>query len=98
MEKKKPFGKNICGCEPLLQVYLQANKKPGRAGFFMSGQSSEALLDLGFLVHDVLTNDRIEFLDLHLFRHVALVLGRGVEMAGAGAGDEFDFVTHAVFS
>jgi hypothetical protein len=86
---------NHRGRDPL----LQANKKPGRAGFFDGlDLRLKALLDLGFLVHDVLANDRVEFLDFHLFRHVALVLGRGVVMTGAGAGDEFDFVTHAVFS
>ena len=42
----------------------------------------------------MLADDGIEFLDLHLFRHGAFVLGRGVKVARAGAGNEFDFVSH----
>ena len=52
------------------------------------------LLELGFLIQDMLTYDGIELLDLHFFGHGALVLGRGVEMTGAGAGFQFDFFTH----
>jgi hypothetical protein len=74
-------------------------KKPGEAGFFCCPDCRpEALLDLGFLVRDVFANNRIKFLYFHLFRHSALVLGRGVVVTGTGAGDKFDFITHAVFS
>ena len=46
----------------------------------------------------MLTYDGIELLDLHFFGHGALVLGRGVEMTGAGAGFQFDFFTHDGYS
>jgi hypothetical protein len=46
----------------------------------------------------MLASDWIELLDLHLLRHGALVLGRGVEVTGAGAGLEFDFFTHDRYS
>ena len=42
----------------------------------------------------MLARDRVEFLDFNLVRFGALVLGRGVEMASAGAGFEFDFFSH----
>ena len=84
--------------QPRILLFFQDNKKPGRAGFLYLDSRPEALLDLGFLVHDMFANDRVEFLDLHLFRHVAFVLGRCVVVTGTGAGDEFDFVAHAVFS
>ena len=60
----------------------------------MIRSTSGKLLDLRFLIHNVLAHHRVKFLDFHFFRHVALVLGRGVVMTGTGAGDEFDFVTH----
>ena len=47
-----------------------------------SGIADLELLDLGFLVDHVLTNNRVIFLDLHLGRHVPLVLVGGVEMTG----------------
>src|SRR5574340_778430 len=52
------------------------------------------LLQLGFLVHDVLAGHRIEFLHFDLFRRGALVLGRRVEMTGTGTRFEFDFFAH----
>jgi hypothetical protein len=59
-------------------------KKPGKnRRVFL--RNREALLQLRFLVDDVLARNRIEFLDLHLFRHQLLVLRRGVEMAGSGS-------------
>jgi hypothetical protein len=82
-----------------------AQKSPEDPGFFWmpllyatKGPGSQGLLDLGFLVDHVLANHRIKFLDLHLFRHVALVFVRGVEMAGTGAGNESDFFTHNILS
>jgi hypothetical protein len=85
--------------EMLLYAYYSGNKKtrPSRVSFCPDSRP-EALLDLGFLVRDVFANNRIKFLYFHLFRHGALVLGRGVVVTGTGAGDEFDFITHAVFS
>jgi hypothetical protein len=53
-----------------------------------------ALFDFRFLVQDMLAHDGIELLDLHLFGHVFLVLGGRIEVAGAGAGYQFDFVAH----
>jgi hypothetical protein len=44
----------------------------------------------------MLAYDGIEFLDLHLFRHGALILGRGVEVTSFGGGYESDFFTHNV--
>ena len=43
-----------------------------------------ALLDLGFLVHDVLADHRIVLLHLHLSGGVLLVFIGGVEVTGAG--------------
>src|SRR5690606_13297302 len=51
-------------------------------------------LDLGFLVDHVLAGDRIELPDLHLLRHVPLVLVGGVEMAGSGRRLELDLLAH----
>src|SRR5690606_5872186 len=53
-------------------------------------------LDLGFLVDHVLAGDRIEFLDLHLLRHVPLVLVGRVEVASSGRRLELDLVAHGV--
>ena len=66
-----------------------SGRPDGRAGL---GARSEAglLLELRFLVHDVLAGDGIELLDLHLFRHELLVLRRRVEVAGAGRRFELD--------
>ena len=38
----------------------------------------------------------IIFLTLHLLGIVALVLGRGVEVTGAGSRDEFNFLLHDI--
>jgi hypothetical protein len=46
----------------------------------------------------VLAHHRVEFLDFHFFRHVALVLGGRLVVTGTGTGFEFDFVTHNVSS
>jgi hypothetical protein len=46
----------------------------------------------------VLADNRIVFHYFHLVRGVALVLDGGVEMAGVGAGYEFDFFTHGADS
>jgi hypothetical protein len=45
----------------------------------------EGLFNFSFLVDHVLAYHGIVFFDLQLFRHRALILGRGVEMACAGA-------------
>jgi hypothetical protein len=69
-------------------------KNPAQAGFFDCKQIQAGLLKLGFLVHHMLANLGIVFLDFDLFRHRLLVLGRGIEMAGTGTGLEFDFFAH----
>jgi hypothetical protein len=48
-------------------------------------ETPDGLLDLGFFIDHVLTNNRIEFLQFQFFGHGALVLGRGVEVTGACA-------------
>jgi hypothetical protein len=58
-------------------------------GFSLTRKPAE-LLQLGFLVVNVLASDRIKFLDQHLLGHVALVLGGRVEMTRAGGRLEFD--------
>src|SRR5690606_41596079 len=62
-------------------------KKPAERRVF-------SLLDLRFLVRHVFAYFRIEFLYFHLLRMEALVLGRRVEMTGAGARYELDLLTH----
>jgi hypothetical protein len=52
----------------------------------------DQLLDLGFLVSDMLACLGIEFHDLHLFRHRALVLGSGVKVTSASGRFQLDFV------
>ena len=66
-------------------------------GYFCATRKQQ-LLDLCFLVHDVLSYDWIELLHLQFGCHGALVLGRGVEMSGARGGHEFDLVSHDVLS
>jgi len=76
---------------------LRDKKKPDSAiesGFFVTAANFQRLLDLGFLVHDVLADFRIELLDLHLAGHGALVFGGGVEMACSGTGHQLDLVSH----
>lgn len=41
---------------------------------------TQVLLDFGFFVDHMLTNNGIKFFDLHFFWHGALVLGRGVKV------------------
>ena len=53
-----------------------------------------SLLDLGFLENHVLACLGIKLLNLHFFRCSALVLGRGVEKAGAGGRFKLDFISH----
>jgi hypothetical protein len=71
-------------------VFSRHKKSPALPGFFI--KVVEELLDLRFLVDNVLANDGIELLDLHLFGHVALVLVGGVEVAGTGAGHQTDLI------
>src|SRR5690606_25819665 len=52
------------------------------------------LLDLRFLVHHVLTHDRVELLHFELFRLRPLVLVGRVEMTGTGRRHHLDLVAH----
>src|SRR3954454_18226955 len=63
-------------------------KKPASAGFL--------LLELGFFVDDVLARLGIVLLDLDLIGRGALVLGGGIEVAGAGRGFELDLLAHGL--
>src|SRR5690606_40407417 len=74
---------------------LPLTKKPALGGLFRCPESrSSRLLDLGFLVGHVLADLGIELAHFHLFRVQALVLGGGVEMAGARGGQQLDLVAH----
>jgi hypothetical protein len=66
-------------------------KSPQVAGFFIA---RNGLLELHFLVDHMLTHDGIELLEREFFGRRFLVLGRGVEVTGAGCRFEFDFFTH----
>lgn len=77
---------------PKAGLYISGEKKPAFSGFSDQGDESR-LLDLAFLVEDVLTHDRVELLDFHLAGHVALVLGGRVKMTGTGAGNQADLIS-----
>src|SRR5690348_3102257 len=62
----------------------------GFRGFPPAREDGSPLLELSLFVDDVLARDRIVLLDLDLVGRGALVLGRGVEVAGAGRGFELD--------
>jgi hypothetical protein len=62
----------------------QAQKSPNESGLIVP--EADQLLDLGFLEDHVLTDLGIKLLDLHFFRHGALVLRGRVEIAGASSG------------
>src|SRR5688572_5753039 len=61
-------------------------QRPARAGLFS--------FQLGLFVEDVLARLGIVLLDLELVGRGALVLGRGVEVAGAGRRFELDLFAH----
>jgi hypothetical protein len=50
----------------------------------MGGGEGRNLLDFAFFIDDMLADYGIKLFDLHLFRHVFLVLGGGVEMPRSG--------------
>jgi len=81
----------------LSAMYLRIAEiiKPGGPGFIYRrfSRSWARLLNLGFLVGDMLADHRVVFPELELVRGGALILGRGVEMPGPGAGDELDLFT-----
>ena len=53
------------------------------------------LLQLGFLVQDVLARHRVVLHELEFVGGGALVFGSGVEVPGSGRGFELDFFTGA---
>ena len=69
----------------MLIEYLYDRHKKARTvpGFLVSFRKDQELLDLCFLVHDVLSNNWIEFLHFQLASHGSLVLGRCVEVSSA---------------
>src|SRR3990170_2756790 len=69
-------------------------KKARASGPFLLCAGKRALLQLGFLVEHVLARLGIVLLHLHLVGRGALVLGGGVEVAGAGRRFELDLVAH----
>jgi len=72
-------------------------KNPLGSGFFnlMADRNRHRhSLDLGFLIGNMLANDRIELFHLQLFWRSPLVLGRGVKMPRTRGGNQLDFVTH----
>src|SRR5512147_2901487 len=84
-----PPGRRWTGYLP----YPYPTKNPPVGGFFV-GQPVE-LLQLGFLVHHMLASLGIELADLHFLRHGLLVLGGGVEVAGARSGLQLDLFASA---
>jgi len=66
------------------EQHHSSQQKTRLGGFFFALRSHPELLQLGFLVHDMLACLGIVFLHFELFRRGALVLGRGVEMTGTG--------------
>src|SRR3970040_2609536 len=69
-------------------------KKARASGPCLLCGGNRGLLQLGFLVEHVLARLGIVFLDLHLVGRGALVLGGGIEVAGAGGRFELDLVAH----
>src|SRR5690606_27359880 len=65
----------------LIFCAVAGNKKPGAMAGFLWRR--DQLLDLGFLVRNVLTDNRIVLFDLDLFRSVTLVLVGRVEVTSA---------------
>jgi hypothetical protein len=63
------------------KYFILGNKKPSINWVF---KRSYQLLDFSFFVHNMLTDARIEFFDLHLFRHGFLVLVGSVKMTSTG--------------
>jgi hypothetical protein len=76
---------------------LSGEKKPaGKAGLFNFRKAHDQLLDLAFLVHDVLAHDGIVFLYFHFRGHVLLVFIGRIEVTGAGRGSQADLVSRAL--
>jgi hypothetical protein len=70
-------------------------KKPEHCcpGFFYAS-GNDGLFDFAFVVDHMLAHDGIVFFDRHFVWHVLFVFVGGVEVAGAGAGNQTNFVTH----
>ena len=80
-------GVAVMGAAGAIDPFFPSKKQKTRfGGFFVRSQNRIPLLQLGFLVHDVLAYLGIELLHFNLFRHGAFVFRRGVEMTGTGTG------------
>jgi hypothetical protein len=77
----------------LLETFLSGTKKPLESGFNVN-KSRNQLLDFGFLVDHVFTNNRIIFFYFHLAALVTLVFGRCVKVTRVSSGYQFDFIAH----
>ena len=76
-----------------------AKKPPGlRRAVFCRYREQAELLQLDFLVRDVLASLGIKLHDRHLLGHCLLVLGRGVEVAGSCSGFQLDLFASAFSS
>jgi hypothetical protein len=71
-------------------VNVSHKKTPPSGGVFES--KSLRLFDFGFLIRDMLAHDRIILGHFHLVRRGLLVFIGGVEVTGAGSGDQADFI------
>jgi hypothetical protein len=58
--------------------------------------SGKYLFDFRFFVDNMSTDERIEFFDLHLFRHGFFILSGRIKMASAFGRYQFNFITHGV--
>lgn len=56
------------------------------------------LFNFSFFIYYMLAYNWIIFFDFHFFRHVAFVLRGCVIVACASCRNEFDFVSHGLFS
>ena len=65
----------------------QSAKKKGKP-------NTGSRLDFAFLIYDMLADDGIVFLQLDLLGAFPFVLGRRVEVAGLGRGNQFDQLSH----
>jgi hypothetical protein len=75
--------------------FAQVKKPPGSRRAVLGKEPGPKLLQLHFLVFDVLACLGIKFHDQHLFGHRLLVLGRGVEVTGTRSGFQLDLVASA---
>src|SRR5690606_10658474 len=88
------LGNRLISAQKWADMSRLGTKKPGIAGLFQQDFQREGLLDLGFFVSHVLAHHRIVLADLDFFRRGPLVLGGGIEVAGACTGHQTNFLTY----